>query len=71
MSGSGCEALPVFSSGREALPDVWEWSGVSPGSLGVVWRLSLMSGSGRESLPDVQEWLGGPLGFPGVVGRPS
>ena len=35
-------------SGREALPDVREWSGV-------VERLSRMSGSGQEAFPDVRE----------------
>ena len=49
-------------SGREALPEVREWSGGLPGCPGVVGRPSRMSGSGRESLtggrealPDVRE----------------
>ena len=54
-------------SGREALPDVREWSGGPFGCPGgspecpeVVGRPSRISGSGREALPDVWEWLEGP-----------
>ena len=50
-------------SGREALPDVREWSGgplgcpEGPlGCPGVVRRPSRMSGSSREALPNVREW---------------
>ena len=51
-------------SGREALPDVREWSGCPSGCPGVVGKPSRMSRSGRE-------WSGGPPKCPGVVGRPS
>ena len=71
--------------GREALPDVREWTGVPPGFLrgppgcpGVVGsptrmfeRPSRMSGCDRKSLPNVREWLRGPPECPGVVGRLS
>ena len=57
MFGSGLEALSDVWSGREALPDVLEWSGVVR--------------SGREDLPNVREWSGGPPECPGVVRRPS
>ena len=56
MSGSGQEALPC---GRDALSDVWEWSGCPLGFPGLVRRPSWMSGSVRESLPDVRVWSGG------------
>ena len=42
--------------GREALPDVWKWSGGPPGCPGVVKRPSRMSGFGRVAFPDIQEW---------------
>ena len=55
----------MIRSGRETLPDVWEWSGDQPRGLGMVGtpsRMSLrvgrpsqMSRSFREALPDVQE----------------
>ena len=59
--GSGREALPnvrespavfwrpsrMFGIGLKALPDVREWSGGPLGFLGVVGRLSRMSGSDR------------------------
>ena len=45
--------------GREALPEVWEWSGGSPGCPGVVRRPSWMSGSGREALKGGQKALTG------------
>ena len=75
----------MFGIGREALPDVQEWSGVFSGCLEAVGRPSRMSGSDQEALPDVQEALsnvrecsegppgysGGPLRCPGVVERPS
>ena len=41
-------------SGRDALPDVWEWSGGLRGCPGVVGRPSQMSGSVREALKDAQ-----------------
>ena len=50
----------MFGSGREALPEVREWSGVPPGYPRVVGKPSRMSRSGQEVLPDVQEWSGGP-----------
>ena len=66
-------------SGRDALPDVREWSGRPPGCPEVVGTPSWMSGNGRVALKDlrewsegptdVREWSGGPRGFAGVVGR--
>ena len=47
-------------SGREALPDVWEWSGDHPGCPKVVGRPSRMSGCVREALLYVRVWSGGP-----------
>ena len=57
-------------SGREAILDVWEWSGGLPGCpgafksphgyLGVVERLSQMSGSGWDAFSDVRELSEGP-----------
>ena len=41
--------------GRDALPNVWEWSGGPPRYPGVVERTSRMSRSGRETLPNVRE----------------
>ena len=71
----------MSGSGREALPDIREWSGLSPGCPGVVGIISRMSGSGRgpswmsgssqKAFPDVREWSGGPPGCPAVVERPS
>ena len=55
MSRSGQEALGVSGNGREALPDVREWSGGPRGCPGVVGRPSWKSGSGREAIGDVQE----------------
>ena len=46
----------MTGSGREALPDVRDWSG---GLLG-----------GREAYPDVREPSVGPPGCPRVVGKP-
>ena len=74
----------MSASGREAFPDVREWSGGPPGCPGIVlipyrmfgrtsWmykRTARLSGSGREALPKVWEWSGGPPGCPRVVGRP-
>ena len=45
----------MSGSGREALPDVRECSGVPPKRPRVVGRPSRMSGSGQEALPDVEE----------------
>ena len=63
MSESGREVSWMSGSGREALPDVQEWSGGPNGCSGVVGRPSRlvgmpfrMSGSGREALLNVQEW---------------
>ena len=61
----------MSGSGREALPNVQEWSGGSPGCPGVVGRPSQMSGSGWKALTEVREWSGGTPGWPGVAGRPS
>ena len=77
MSGSRLVAL---SDVQEALPNVWEWSGYSPGCPGVVGRLSemsrvvgrpsQMSRRGQEAFPFFWEWSGDSLGCPGVFGRP-
>ena len=52
----------IYGSGREGLPDVWEWSGDpleclggSLGCPGVVGRPSKISGSGWEALLDDQK----------------
>ena len=52
----------MSGSGRESIPDVWEWSKDPPrcsgGPLecpGLVGMLSRMSGSGREAFLDVWE----------------
>ena len=45
----------MLGSGREALPDVREWSGDHPRYPGVDGRPSRKFGSGREDLPDVQD----------------
>ena len=45
----------MSGSGREALPDFWEWSGFPPGCQGVVERPYRMFGSGPDTLPDVQK----------------
>ena len=50
----------MSESGREAFPDVQEWSGGPPECLGVFGRPSRMSGSVWEILPDVRVWSGGP-----------
>ena len=54
-------------SGREALPDGWEWSVVPPGCPEVVGKPSRMSRIGHKALPDVRKWLLDPPGCPGVV----
>ena len=48
------------TGGREAHPDVREWSEDVPDVRG-----------SREALPDVREWSGGPPECPGVVGMPA
>ena len=45
----------MSESGREAFPDVREWSVGPPGCLEVVRSPSRKSGSGRKALPDVRE----------------
>ena len=52
----------MSGSGREALPDIQEWSGGLPGCPEVVGKPSRMSGC-------VQKWSGGPPGCPGVGGK--
>ena len=71
----------MAGSGRKALLEVWEWSGVSPKGLGVIGRppggqgvferSSRRAGSGQETLPEGREWSRGPPKGPGVVGRYS
>ena len=48
MSGSDQEALQMSAIGREALPDVREWSGCPTQCPQVVGRPSLMFGSVRR-----------------------
>ena len=67
-------------SGRDALPDVREWSGdpnrcprlveSPPECQDVVKRTSRMSAIGWEALPDVRKWSSDPPRCLGVVGRP-
>ena len=52
----------MSGSGREVLPEVWEYSEGPPGSPGVVERSSWKSGSSRKILLEVREWLGVPPG---------
>ena len=54
LSGSGERPFRMSGSGRGALLDVQEWTGVSPGCPVVVRRPSRMSGSGLEALLDVR-----------------
>ena len=61
----------MSGSGRDALPNVQEWSGCPPGFQGVVGRPYWMSGSGREAFAVVWEWSVGPQEGREVVGRPS
>ena len=61
----------MSGSGREAIPDVREWSGGPPGCPGVVGRPSRMSGSGQEALPNVRAWSRGHPECLGVVLIPS
>ena len=56
--GGPARCLGVSGSGREALPDVGEWSVDPPLSPRLVGRPSWMFGSGREVLPDVLEVSG-------------
>ena len=70
----------MFRSGWDTLPNVREWSGVSPRCLAMVWSPSRLSGSGQKALPDDRDWYGGIpdvrewlKGYPeclGVVGGP-
>ena len=53
MSRSGRETLPDVWEWWESLPDVREWLGDPSGCLALVGRLSRLSGSGQETLPDV------------------
>ena len=58
-------------SGREALPNVREWSGGPPGCPGLVGRPNWMSVSGLEANAEVWEWSGGHPGCPAVIWKPS
>ena len=67
--------------GREALPNVREWSGRPRRFVRVIERSTRCFGSGRDALgvfrewlrgpPDFREWSERPPGCPGVVGMPS
>ena len=57
MSRSGRESLPVVWKWLEGPPGCMEVVGSPSGCLGLVERLSRMSGSGQETLQDVQECL--------------
>ena len=59
----------MSGNGREAHPDIREWSGGHSGSQKVVGRPSRMSGSGREALPVVWEWSGEPHRWSGGLRR--
>ena len=71
----------MSGNGREALPDIREWSGDPPKCsvvvgglyeyLGVVGFPSQMSESCWKTLQDVRKWSGVSPKCPGVVGRPS
>ena len=56
MSRSGREAHPNVREWSEDPPDVREWSGCSRGFAGEVERPSRMSRSSRKALPDVWDW---------------
>ena len=45
----------MSGSGREALPDAWEWSGGPSECPAEVGMPSVRLRSGREALPDVRE----------------
>ena len=60
----------MTDSCRDALPEIWDWSGGPPECSGVVGRPSRMSRRGWEALTYVQEWSGGPPGCPLVVCGP-
>ena len=62
MPGMVVKLSRMSGSGREAFPDVREWSGGPAGCLGVVGRPCRMSGSDREAIPDIRDWSGGPSG---------
>ena len=83
MSGMVERPSRMSTSGREAFPDVREWSNVReglsttpghsggpPGCPGVVGRSDRLSRSGRETLPDVPDCSVDPPGCSGVVGWP-
>ena len=53
----------MSKSGREAHPNVWEWSGCPPGCPGVVETASRMAGSDWEAISNVRMY--------GSVQRPS
>ena len=57
--------------GRQALPEVREWSGDPFVGPGVVGRPSRRSGSGWEALLEFRVWSGGFPGSLGVDGSPS
>ena len=67
MSGSGRETLPNVWEWLETLQDVREWSGVLPGCPGVVGGPT----GCLKGLADVREWSGGYPGCPGLVVKPS
>ena len=54
----------MSGSGREALPNVQEWSDRPQGCLRLIERPSRMSESGSVALGDVREWSGGAPGCP-------
>ena len=70
-----------YKTGRETLPEIWNWSGHTFGGLElvgrpsgspeVVGRPSRRSGTGRDSLPDGPNLWADPPGVPEMVGRPS
>ena len=77
MSGMVDSPSRMSTSGREAFPDVREWSGCHVGCLGR--PVDQFRSSGRpfrplpdikEGLLDVREWSGVSPGSPGVVGSP-
>ena len=55
MSANGQKASRKSASGRNAIPDVREWSGGPPGCQLVVGRFSRMSVISEEALQDVWE----------------
>ena len=71
MSGSCRETHLDVREWWEALLDVRQLSGIFPGYLGVVGRLSRIFGSGREDLLNVRKWSEDPPECLGVVERVS